>query len=92
MTFVEILNLAGLVANVIGGVMLFIWGPPQPSFEEQGFLALEGGPDLGVRSLRRRHEILSRVGLGLVILGFAFQLVAARPFCAWLWNCQTTAP
>jgi hypothetical protein len=40
MTFVESVNFVGLLLNFLGGLLLFKWGPPQPSFEENGFLCL----------------------------------------------------
>jgi hypothetical protein len=78
------LNTVGLVLGMLGVVILFIWGPPQPSFDEAVPLQLEG-PQFDrmaedVRRLKRRYEIMSRVGLGLIGVGFFVQLVAVwRP-------------
>jgi hypothetical protein len=44
------LNETGLLLAVVGGVIIFIWGPPQPSFQAYAGLALEPGnpmPDGG---------------------------------------------
>lgn len=81
------LNRIGLVLGMAGVVIIFIWGPPQPDFDEGVGIGLEDGNVLrdgrtvadfrnDQRRLRRRHEIVSRVGLGLVGLGFFVQLVA----------------
>ena len=75
-----VLNRVGLVLGMTGVVFIFIWGPPQPSFEEATFLTTEGPLDpeeaARTRRLKRRHDILSRVGLALIGLGFAAQLAA----------------
>lgn len=39
-----LLNQIGLLLGMTGVVLIFRWGPPQPSFEEQPFLAMQG-PD-----------------------------------------------
>lgn len=81
------LNIAGLALNIAGVVILFIWGPPQPSFDEGITVALDdrivftNGTKVSdikknIRRLKRRHEIMSRVGLGLVLLGFVAQFIA----------------
>jgi len=76
------LNLIGLVLNVIGGLVIFKWGPPQPSFDKYEAVAWESTPEeeAKVEALERRYRVMSRVGLGLIILGFILQLPAAvRP-------------
>jgi hypothetical protein len=75
------LNLIGLMLNVIGGLVIFKWGPPQPSFEKRDFLEMEWSPhEAEAEALEKRYRIMSRVGLGLIILGFILQLPAAvRP-------------
>jgi hypothetical protein len=81
------LNTVGLLLGIAGVVILFIWGPPQPNLDEAVGLALDFGTVLAngekvsdmeedVRRLKRRHEIMSRIGLGLIGLGFAAQLAA----------------
>jgi hypothetical protein len=83
-------NIAGLLLGMAGVVMIFIWGPPQPSFQIGVAIGLEeatplpNGKTVGqqnreTESKRRFHVWTSRVGLGLIFLGFAFQLVASWP-------------
>ena len=83
----QTLNTVGLVLGMLGVALIFVWGPPQPQLEEGVGMGLEDGTPLGngltvaqhnaaVRRRRLRHTILSRVGLGLVFLGFLAQLVA----------------
>ncbi len=81
------LNTIGLSLGMIGVVLIFIWGPPQPSFEEAVFLAADSrtvftdgtkAADLEEAARRRKllHRLISRIGLVLIFVGFAFQTVA----------------
>jgi hypothetical protein len=85
--FAQWLNTIGLVLGMAGVVMLFIWGPPQPSFEDEVSLSLEEGTVLrdgrlvadineGTRKQKGRYKRLSRIGLALIGVGFAIQLWA----------------
>lgn len=89
MVTAQTLNSFGLALGMIGVVLIFVWGPPQPQLDEGVSLGLEDGTPLGngmtvvqnndlVRSRRLRHKILSRVGLALVFLGFLAQFIAVR--------------
>ena len=64
------LNTFGLVLGMLGVVILFIWGPPQPDLDETM------GTGEAEKRLKRRYEVMPRVGLGLIGLGFFVQLVA----------------
>ena len=72
---------------MIGVVLIFIWGPPLPDFDNSVGLGLGENTVLadGTRIAdiiatnqrrRRRHQLMSRIGLGLIFLGFAAQLWA----------------
>ncbi len=87
LTCPPILNSIGLGLGMIGVVMIFVYGPPQPNLDEgvkrivmpatkmpDGRTAAEHDAD--VIRLRRRHSIMSKTGLALVFVGFAFQLWA----------------
>jgi hypothetical protein len=87
MTAQQLLNTVGLVLSMVGVVIIFKYGPPQPNLEEGVALGLEGGNrlpdgrtvaehDRDVAALRDTHQRMSKVGLGLVFVGFAFQLWA----------------
>jgi hypothetical protein len=69
------LNTVGLVLGMLGVVIVFIWGPPQPDLDPHGKLLLNQ-EDEATQQLEGRYEIMSRVGLGLIGAGFAVQLVA----------------
>jgi hypothetical protein len=81
------INSIGLGLNIVGVVLLFFFGYPQPTHLE------EGGPVLGLhmrpeerKALAEKNEEIGRtrdayvfrahLGLGLIGLGFLFQLVA----------------
>jgi hypothetical protein len=83
--FEKCFDVVGLIFNMVGVGILFIWGPPQPSFEGGGGLLLEdanvfadGGTvaqhraDAAVRQVG--YKRMSRVGLAFILIGFACQL------------------
>ncbi len=82
-------NTIGLVLGILGVVLIFIWGPPQPNLETGISVGLEDATpidDAGktvadhnreIEARRRRHVVLSRVGLALIGVGFLFQLAAS---------------
>ena len=86
----QIINTIGLILNIAGVVVLFFFGPPQPTFEEGISLGLEdatpisGGKtvadhNVDVRKLKRRNATMSKVALILIFFGFVLQL-----FATWL--------
>jgi len=82
-----ILNQVGLVFGILGVVVIFVWGPPVPNLEEGISLGLEDetplsggqtvpGHNKQVRRRRKKHRILSGLGLALLGLGFVCQFLA----------------
>ena len=87
MTSQQILNTAGLVLGMVGVLIIFRFGPPQPNFETGVPLSVEDGTPLPsgetagqyakrVVAERARYSRFSKAGLVLVFFGFALQLVA----------------
>jgi hypothetical protein len=82
----HLLNIAGLVVGIIGVAIIFRFGPPQPNLETGVSIGLLPGTPFGkdgrtvadhnceVERTRRLHSRMSKVGLALVIVGFALQL------------------
>ena len=83
------LNTIGLVLGMVGVVILFIWGPPQPDFDEGIAMGVSFSEDTvfedgtkpseivaRVKRLKRVHQIMSRVGLGLIGVGFGAPHIA----------------
>lgn len=80
-------NTIGLILNIIGVIILFKWGYPQPSFENGSFLGLEDNTPLSngltVKQEREKSELQkieykskAKCGLIFILVGFIFQLVA----------------
>jgi len=90
MTCQQAFNSFGLLLDIFGVAIIFIWGPPQPVLETGVALGLEDNTPLPgqggktvveynreVERLRERHSCMSRIGLVLILLGFLLQLVSA---------------
>lgn len=88
----EILNTIGLIFNILGVILIFFFGLPQPSHDESVSLGL--GEDtvfedgLSVKEInattRKRKEIykgFAYFALSLMLLGFIFQLLS-------IWVCR----
>jgi hypothetical protein len=62
-----LLTIAGLVLDIIGGVLLFLFGfPTKIDF---------GGLDQSKEPPSIQTHPIAKIGLGLLIAGFAFQLL-----------------
>jgi len=83
----KILNTVGLGLGAIGVVLIFVWGPPQPDFQDYVGLSvgentvLTDGRRVGdmlseTERMKQQYRLMSRIGLGLIFIGFAVQLVA----------------
>lgn len=81
------LNTVGLTVNIAGAVIVVLFAFPQPSFEQEGELALEdaniheSGKTYGeVRAerkiMKRKYRFRSKIGLVAMAIGFGFQLMA----------------
>jgi hypothetical protein len=79
------LNFIGLLLGMIGVVCIFVWGPPQPSFQEYVAVAVDQSAAISrenaarVASEKDLYSVMSRIGLGFIFAGFALQAVAAWP-------------
>jgi hypothetical protein len=78
----------GLILGIIGVLMIFKWGPPQPSFQEGVHLSIAPRTPMpdgrtaeehvdDARRQRSKCNRMSKTGLGLILIGFIFQLVDA---------------
>jgi len=84
----KIINSIGLILNIIGVVVLFRFGFPQPSHEEGSPIGLEANTPLKngrtvsrqdeiTRQIKNRYRCISGLALGLILAGFLFQMWAA---------------
>jgi hypothetical protein len=82
------LNVVGLTFGMIGVLLIFIWGPPQPSFQRGVPLVLEDSNVLpngktvkqnneDIAAQERFYRMMSQLGLVLIFVGFGCQLVAS---------------
>jgi hypothetical protein len=79
MTCVWILNVAGLVLNTIAAGLMYYFPPRVQQFTEKGeaFLTFVSNPKEQKASVGKRQARLTKVGPGLLALGFGLQLVSA---------------
>lgn len=82
------LNILGLSLNMLGVVVIFFFGPPQPILEEGVSIGLEDNTPIDehgktvaesnkeIRQKRKIHSLLSKLGLIVIFIGFALQLYA----------------
>jgi hypothetical protein len=83
------LNTIGLVLGMLGVGALFKWGPPQPDFDESVAMGVSFTDDTvfqdgtkpselvaAAKKRKRQHQVMSKIGLALVGIGFLVQLVA----------------
>lgn len=83
----QYLNVIGLTLNIVGVVMVFFFGFPQPSHEDSVGRAVESGTRMPdgrtagdyeeeARIRKKRYQIASKLALTLMVTGFVFQLFA----------------
>jgi len=88
----DILNTMGLVFNILGVILIFFFGLPQPSHDEGVTLTLGEGTVLEdgtsvkelneqVRKRKSLYKAFAYVALNLMLLGFIFQLLS-------IWVCK----
>lgn len=81
------LNTGGLLLGIVGVLVIFIWGPPQPDFDEYVGIAIQPATVLrdgtrvsdivdSAKRRKRKYQVVSRAGLGMVLVGFVVQLLA----------------
>jgi len=83
----QLLNSIGLVFSMLGVLIIFKFGPPQPTHETGVNIGLEDNnllPD-GLTVARHNQDVkkikgcylrMSNIGIALVFIGFGFQLLA----------------
>ncbi|MGS4265347.1 hypothetical protein [Serratia marcescens] len=84
------LNAIGLISNILGVILIFFFGLPQPSHDEGVSLGLEDntrlndGTTVKQRNLKiKRRKFIYKsfayLALALMIMGFALQLLSILP-------------
>jgi len=84
----QIVNSFGLILGFIGAFILFWRAYPQPNFDGSAVFELEDNtflPDEGMTVIQYKRKVsdqkqsytnMAKTGLALIMIGFAFQLVA----------------
>jgi hypothetical protein len=78
------LNAFGLCLGIVGVIFIFIWGPPQPTFQRGVFLAIEdrnvlpdgrtvAQHDAEKAANEEHYKRMSQIGLALILAGFLLQ-------------------
>jgi hypothetical protein len=74
------LNTIGLVLAITGVVLIFFYGPPMPDLRTEVHIVTEQGlpPAERAQVTERllKHQVYPKLGLGLILMGFLFQLGA----------------
>lgn len=84
------LNFVGLVLGIIVVVIIFVWGPPQPSFQEYTPISVEESTPLSsgktageeakdAARQKKLYDRMSKAGLGFILAGFVLQAIASFP-------------
>ncbi len=76
------LNEGGLILALIGALILFFWRLPSAPTVNMVPQQDQSPADLARDAERARlfFLVMARLGLGLIIIGFAFQVVAKFPY------------
>lgn len=78
MPYAAALNVAGLIANLVGVILLFRYGMPyRVRTDGQVGRKLSGPPDQAAIKLERRYDVLGKLGLVLIVHGTVAQIVGA---------------
>lgn len=83
----KIINTIGLVCGIIGVLMIFKWGPPQPNLNPGTHLSLHNktvmADGTSIQEVedkkamqKEEQQMYSLIGLGFIGVGFMVQLVA----------------
>jgi hypothetical protein len=84
----KLVNLLGLSLGMIGVLLIFIWGPPQPSFQQGTCISVEDGTplpggktaaevDIDTAKTEKHYRHMSDIGLVFIFFGFVCQFAGA---------------
>lgn len=72
----QIISSVGLVLDVAGVALLFVYGPPQPDFQEDDVVVIANqAQQAEAIALKQKFKFRSRIGLSLLVAGFLLQLL-----------------
>jgi len=76
-----IFNSAGLVLNIVGTLLVWRYGLPAPLSRDGAINIIAEQTDSSEKAEAARYECKARWGIGLLILGFALQLLSGFVRC-----------
>ena len=76
MNYQKFLNIVGLLFNIIGVILIWRYGLPADINREGHVILVLEGKDEKEKSLAHKYDIMSRIGMFLLILGFVCQFIA----------------
>ncbi len=72
----EFVNSLGLGLDIVGVVLLFVFGLPDADARKTGETTLRTGADERSAIKWRRYKNLSYVALGFLVVGFGLQIIS----------------
>lgn len=76
MSLSNCVNSFGLLLDIVGVVLIWRFGLPEPISRSGAKYLVTGQTDEAEKAKAERFHNLSKIGLGLLIAGFALQLVS----------------
>jgi hypothetical protein len=77
------INLVGLIFDIIGAILIFIYGVPSEISKTGAQYRILEQEDENEKALWKKYNLRSKIGLGLLITGFAFQFLST-----WISMCK----
>ena len=72
----QVISSVGLLFDVAGVAVLFVYGSPQPDFQEDNLVVVsDPSQKEAATKLKNTFKFRSRIGLSLLVIGFLLQLV-----------------
>ena len=71
----KLLNIIGLLFGLVGVVIIFFYGPPQPSFFPYDIIT-DDNIHKEILDMRDKYDLCSKIGLGFIFIGFFLQLIS----------------
>lgn len=71
-----VVNIVGLCLDILGVIIIFIYGlPSDVSKDGYSTFTIENPDPIEVKKFNR-YKLMSRIGLGLILLGFVVQVIS----------------
>ena len=71
----KVINIIGLSFGLLGVILIFFYGPPQPSFFPFDIIT-DSNIHQEVLDMRDKYDLFSKIGLVFIFIGFLLQLIA----------------